>query len=283
MPIIVRFPVDPASIPNDSQPKCEADCEILMQGHRRSLSDWLVIAGKSYDEWLALYSSGLGKKQALIHGLPIDAGKLVDRDLLTYAEGNPYPERLSQFDLRRGRVEAWLAKYSSLDDLERRFWTRALLTSCYESWRKGEPWRPTLQYFFPWTDAIPATVEERSVFRAVERCPLVSGNLREGYWATPTLEQYFVKRVKEKGVAIHSWRSRFATLPDEPCTLSAIAKLLSIHRFTLYRSFKRKGIDTGGTRTKAEWLRLAIKCDETRSTKGDMMKNRTRGNIRRYA
>ena len=283
MPIAVKFPIDPATIPNGSQPDFETNEDIVMQGYRRTLAEWLVICGKTYDEWVKLYAEGYGKKQALIYGLPLDCKKLVDRDLLLFCDANPKPEHLPQFYLRRQRIEAWLAKYSKLDDIDRRFWARALLTSGYAAYRLNIPWRPTIQEFFPWTEAIPATIEEKSVFRALARIPLVTGSLETGYWPTPILEKYFAVRVREKGIAIHSWRTKFMHLPvpdDTVLTLSRIAQLLHLHRGTLYRSFREKGIEASGKHTKAEWVLLAIKADSTRTAKRSMMEAHSHGNIR---
>jgi hypothetical protein len=40
-----------------------------MQGHRRSLYDWLKITGKTYEQFSELHKT-LGIKQALVYGLP---------------------------------------------------------------------------------------------------------------------------------------------------------------------------------------------------------------------
>lgn len=253
-----------------------------MQGYRRSLSDWLVICNKTHATWSTLVASGLGKKQALIHGLPLDAHHIVERDMLVRCNGNPHPEHLPQRMLRQERIEAWLAKYSEMDDLERRFWAKALLHNCYPVWRLGEAWRPKIQDFFPWTEALSPTIEEKGIFRAISRCPLLTGDLLAGYWPTPTLENYFAPRVKTKGIGLHSWRARFSQLPPGTYSIVDVAKCIGTHRAVIYLSFRRKGIPLSGRKPREDWVALAIRADATDTAKRAMMRNRTRGNVRRY-
>ena len=68
--ITIFFPIDPNTVQNESCDGPNNIYDIVMQGHRRSLYDWLKITGKTYEQYLNDVRKTLGIKQALVYGLP---------------------------------------------------------------------------------------------------------------------------------------------------------------------------------------------------------------------
>lgn len=272
MPIIISFPIHPDKIQNGSAKKVKGDIEdIIIQGYRRSLSDWLVICQKSVAEYRDLLDEGYPIRQAIIHGLPRLRPHQVDADITFQPmDTKLLPPSLPQLQIRRARIEAWLAKFNKeLDDRQRTFLSYRLLTECYEAWKQHKPWKPTYASLFPHCEVLKPTPEELHLAASISRCHLLE-RTEAGYFPKKRLEEYFSPLTKKKQTAIHIWYPKISAirLPDTTLlTLSRIAYHIKIHRSLIRSSWMSRGVTVKGPIPLSEWKELAKRVDSQVSCK----------------
>ena len=269
---IVRFPVSPDSIQNDSQPKIPDDIpDIVLQGYRRSLSDWLVICQLSYETFNQRLNRGYGIKQALVRHLQIESPRIRSRDLLFRDVPSYRPKTLSYPKLRAKRLDAWMAKYTNLPQAIRRVWAHRLLNDLYPYWREYQPWLPKVADYYPHAGVLGLSVEEKADLDAWQDLGLlVYGSWEEGLWATHRLAQYFKADISRVRRGVYEWSLLLDSLqykPDEIVGIGELCEKIGVHKYTFYRAMNDKGLKIRGKKTWAEWLELARKADSIMTTK----------------
>jgi hypothetical protein len=274
---MIFFPIDPDTVQNGSEPDFDANIpDIVMLGHRRSLAEWLKICRKSYVEWLKLREQGFGVKQSLVYGLPFRPSpspqcpsRLLFGDVAEYA-----PDKLSQLPLRVTRLSALIGKLTDMPNDLRREWSRRLLTSCYLSWCKRKPWRPSIAEWYPHFESIPLSREEqRDIGYWKELVPIfLEGNFSDGFTPTPRLLRHYAVKIAEQARGLIDWYPLISSCEsfalDERVSVEKLCSAIGVHKFTLYRAFKTKGIDMAvgsSGHTFREWIELARLADNTRT------------------
>lgn len=266
--IIVRFPIDPICVPNET-----CDCpgntpDIVLQGHRRSLADWLVICQKTLADHQRLMDSGLSVRQALVYGLPFTPVPHRKDTELLFASVPPFtPETLSDLDVRVNRLISHMHLYCDMPEDFRTPWARRLLVQCYACWRKKRVWRPCHEDWYPHAKVLPLDPAERKDVDAWRYLLPVylDGNWIDGFYPTERLEKFYAPKLS-KQADYRTWSEKIRELnlnPAEVVSVEAMAKALGVHKYSLYRSWSVVGVQAGSgkTRTAAEWLSLAINVD----------------------
>ena len=285
--ILVRFPVDPIDVPNGTHDCPDNIEDIVLQGHRRSLADWLAITRKTLEEHRRLVATGLSVRQALVHGLPYCSVPTVRDTELLFASVPPFtPDVLSDLEVRVNRMLAHMHLYApSLPEDLRAAWARRLLTQCYACWRRRKVWHPCHEDWYPHAKVLGLSSEERRDVDAWKHLVPVylDGNWVEGFYPTARLEKFFVPRIT-KQVDRHTWHDRMLALKlqtDVVVSVEAMARALGVHKYTLYRSWAGVGVDLAGKeKTYAKWLSLAKKADAGIAFKNAKRKMTRKGNMR---
>lgn len=284
--IVVRFPVDPISVPNGTYTHEGNIEDIVLQGHRRSLADWLAICGKTLAEHQRLVSTGLSVRQALVSGLPFSPVPHRRDTELLFASVPPFtPDSLPELDVRVNRLVAHMYLYCDMPEDLRVHWARRLLTQCYVYWRKRVVWHPCAEDWYPHVKVLSLdSKENRDISAWRHLLPVyLDGDWVGGFYPTARLEKFFTPRIT-KQIDRHTWLERISSLnipPDEIVSVEAMAKAVSSHKFTLYRSWLGAGVRLGDGKPKTykTWCELAKRADAAIAAAKAKRKLARKGNI----
>jgi hypothetical protein len=207
----VRFPTNPNDVPNESVPCTEGNIyDIVMQGYRRSLAEWLVICGITRQELESRLSTlpTLGIKQALTMHLRLSPMPTYfpDYKLLFHDKHSPQPTKLANKRLRVVRLAAIIAKFTSMPYENSHLCATWLLTDCYHCWLEGEAWHPDPLRYYPWQKVLDPTEEETASIKAIEYLVphLLVASTTGGYFPSQRLIRQYKPALK-KGICTRKW------------------------------------------------------------------------------
>lgn len=269
----VRFMFDPNDVQNGSCPDFPDNIQdITMQGHRRSLAEWLKICGKTYAEWKALRMKGYGVKQSLVYGLPYTPPPERSRASLLFSSTAPYRNpKLSGMDLRVSRLAANFARFTKLPARIQRLWAKRVLTEGYSCWVRQQKWAPSAISWYPHLEVLQPTPAEFEDIEGWQHLGhYLEGSLAEGFWPTARLERHFGP-IHDRKKGLVDWYPLISAIDDvameDRLTVVDLCHKIEVHRQTLYRSWKAKGIPIVAREgyTLRQWLDLALKADLTQT------------------
>jgi len=262
--ITVHFPVSPHVIQNEMYDDDGNVYDIVMQGHRRSLYDWLRICGKSYAEYQSLRSNGYGIKQALVQGLPMTRVPRISEDSYILAKASTIrPPKLSHGSQRQHRIDAIIRKFlPAMSEKMRSTWSRRLTFSVYTAYKKHRPWFPEWHKIYPHLAVLkPSDAELQDMCSLHLFVPyFLEGDAVTGFWPSHRLERQYGKFVKH--TVKHDFYGKMLVMPVEdplrPITVTDVAKYLNIDRTTLHHLLQDRGttIDNKKKKNYVEWLAL---------------------------
>lgn len=286
--ITVRFPTDPHTVPNGTHDFEGNAQDIILQGHRRSLADWLSICQKTLDEVQSLRNKGLSLRQALVHGLPyLPVPTRHDASLLFASAPQYSPESLSDIDVRMNRLMAHMHLYCEMPERLRPVWSRRLLTECYARYRLRKIWNPCIEDWYPHARVLPLDAQESEDVNAWRYLLPVylEGNWIDGFMPSARLVKFFTPRVSKQADYV-MWYDKISILQipdDEVVSVEKMCRHIGIHKFTMYRTWKNSGVNIAHhKRIKfSEWKALAKKVDgeivKMRAKRKAMRKGNMRG------
>lgn len=286
--IVVRFPVNPVSVPNGTYTLEDNPQDLILQGHRRSLADWLAICCKTLDEHRRLVATGLSVRQALVSGLPFSPVPHRKDTEMLFASVPPFtPDSLPGLDVRVNRLVAHMYLYCDMPEDLRVPWARRLLTQCYVCWRKRVVWHPCAEDWYPHVKVLSLdSKENRDISAWRHLLPVyLDGDWVDGFYPTARLEKFYEHKITHHMHYV-TWHDRISglKLPEsEIVSVEAMAKAVSSHKFTMYRSWNRAGVllGDGQPKTYKTWCELAKKVDAGNALLKAKRKALRKGNIGR--
>lgn len=266
----IKFPVDPHSVQNLTHDGEGNVYDIVLQGHRRSLFDWLAITKKSLNEYNNLRQRGFTARQSLVFGLPFQ-DMSGSRQPAYFAHPKPLLEYkpLPDMPLRLARLKTSFCKFiPSLPVHLRAPWSHRLLSGVHRSHCENRPWKLRATDYYPHCVVIPLTSQEQEDLDALRHLVprYLIGDDTSGYWPTKSLLRHY-KSDSKRNAAFHVWAPLIEDLEiTEPITFTKLCKLLNVHRFIVMQAWASASVSvTGlGYLDKKDWLKLAISVDTTR-------------------